>query len=57
MASPHVAGLGAYLLGAGKAEVGSVCETIREMATKGVLKDLPVGKGTENLLVSNGLAE
>jgi len=53
MATPHVAGLGAYLLGLGKTDVGDVCEAIREMATKDLLEDVP--EGTENLLAFNGV--
>ncbi|KAF2830370.1 elastase-like serine protease [Ophiobolus disseminans] len=51
MASPHVAGLGAYLLGLGAAEVGEVCEKIRELAIQDVVGDVP--EGTDNLLVYN----
>jgi cerevisin len=53
MASPHVAGLGAYLLGLGKTKVEDMCETIREMAIKDVVEDLP--EDTENLLAYNGV--
>lgn len=52
MASPHIAGLGAYLLGLGLAEVGKVCEKIREFATKDAIGELPTD--TDNLLAFNG---
>jgi hypothetical protein len=53
MAAPHVAGLGAYLLGLGKTKVEDMCETIKEMANKDVLEDLP--EDTENSLAYNGV--
>jgi subtilisin family serine protease len=52
MASPHVAGLGAYLLGLGQKASG-LCGTIASSALKGVIKDVP--QGTVNLLTQNGL--
>ncbi|KAH5763834.1 hypothetical protein HBI16_166840 [Parastagonospora nodorum] len=53
MSAPHVAGLGAYLLGAGLAEVESLCETIKGLALKNVIMLLP--NGTANLLANNGV--
>ncbi|KAH4131424.1 hypothetical protein HBI18_031740 [Parastagonospora nodorum] len=53
MSAPHVAGLGAYLLGAGLAEVESLCETIQGLALKNVITLLP--NGTANLLANNGV--
>jgi len=53
MSAPHVAGLGAYLLGAGLAEVDSLCETIQGLALKEVVHLLP--NGTANLLANNGV--
>lgn len=53
MAAPHVAGLGAYLLGLGDAKEQDLCQTIREMAIKAVVEDVP--KGTDNLLAFNGM--
>ncbi|KAL7788188.1 serine protease precursor [Trichoderma ceciliae] len=51
MASPHVAGLGAYLLGLGQ-KVGGLCDTIASSALKGVIRDVP--QNTVNLLIQNG---
>jgi hypothetical protein len=53
MSAPHVAGLGAYLLGAGLAEVESLCEAIQGLALKNVVTLLP--NGTANLLANNGV--
>jgi subtilisin family serine protease len=50
MASPHVCGLAAYLIGLGNAGGGGLCDTIRQMA-------LPVVRapsGTTNRLIFNG---
>lgn len=51
MASPHVAGLGAYLLGLGQ-KIGGLCGTISSSALKGAIKGVP--ESTVNLLVQNG---
>jgi hypothetical protein len=51
MAAPHIAGLGAYLLGLG-ADVALLCDTIRDMATEGVISGLH--NHTANLLAFNG---
>lgn len=51
MASPHVAGLAAYLLGTG-ASVEGLCETIAGSALEGVISGAP--SGTPNLLINNG---
>lgn len=52
MASPHVAGLAAYLLGLGRVGTQGLCETIAEMGVQGVISD--VVEGTVNLLINNG---
>lgn len=52
MASPHVAGLGAYLLGLGSQSPSSLCSYIAETANTGVLSGLP--SGTVNALAYNG---
>lgn len=51
MASPHVAGLGAYLLGTG-ASVSGLCDTIASSALEGAISGAP--SGTANLLINNG---
>ncbi|KAI8086232.1 serine protease [Halteromyces radiatus] len=57
MASPHVAGLAAYLLS--QEEEGASPKEIKDkllaLATKGVLKD--VGKDSPNLLINNGYSD
>ncbi|RFU80262.1 serine protease precursor [Trichoderma arundinaceum] len=50
MASPHVAGLGAYLLGLGE-KVDGLCDTIASSALKGAIQGVP--QGTVNLLIQN----
>lgn len=52
MASPHIAGLGAYYLGLDASPVGSLCEYIAQTALSGVIADVP--SGTANLLANNG---
>jgi len=55
MASPHIAGLGAYLLGLlGPKTPAALCAYIAETATKGVIGSIP--EGTVNLLAFNGAA-
>lgn len=54
MASPHVAGLAAYLLGLGKSAQG-LCETIAKSALKDVIKGAPAD--TANLLINNGAGQ
>lgn len=55
MSAPHVAGLGAYLLSLGAAEVGTICEAIRDLATEDAILYVP--KDTANLLAFNGVME
>jgi hypothetical protein len=53
MASPHVAGLGAYLLGLeGPMDPAALSERIIELSIKDVITGLP--SGTPNNLVFNG---
>ncbi|KAI1485277.1 peptidase S8/S53 domain-containing protein [Biscogniauxia mediterranea] len=52
MASPHIAGLGAYFLGTGAATVDNLCDYIASSALSGVLSGVP--SGTVNLLANNG---
>ncbi|EEP76471.1 proteinase T [Uncinocarpus reesii 1704] len=51
MASPHVAGLGAYLIGLGRGSGGSLCNTIKEMAQPVIRSP---GSNTTNRLIYNG---
>ncbi|KAI2636602.1 peptidase S8/S53 domain-containing protein [Hypomontagnella submonticulosa] len=52
MASPHIAGLGAYYLGLDASPVAQLCDYIGQTALSGVLSDVP--SGTANLLANNG---
>ncbi|KAH7384572.1 peptidase S8/S53 domain-containing protein [Pyrenochaeta sp. MPI-SDFR-AT-0127] len=56
MASPHIAGLGAYLLGLG-ADVNTLCDTIKALATVGAIDPSTLPAGTVNLLAYNGAEE
>nr|UZG89741.1 P1 [Beauveria pseudobassiana] len=51
MATPHIAGLGAYLLGLGKGSADGICKII-QISTKNVLTGVPAG--TFNYLAFNG---
>ncbi|KAH7313748.1 cephalosporin C acetylhydrolase [Stachybotrys elegans] len=51
MASPHVAGLAAYLLGTGQSASG-LCDYIASTALEGLISDVP--GSTPNLLINNG---
>uniref|UniRef100_A0A8H7NJL0 Peptidase S8/S53 domain-containing protein n=1 Tax=Bionectria ochroleuca TaxID=29856 RepID=A0A8H7NJL0_BIOOC len=53
MATPHIAGLGAYFLSQGKAASG-LCEYLQSIALQGIISD--VRSGTVNLLAQNGEA-
>jgi len=56
MASPHITGLGAYLLGLlGPKTPAALCEYIKETATKSALTDIP--NDTVNALAFNGASE
>lgn len=52
MATPHVAGLAAYLLGLQGGGTEVLCERIANMGLQGVVKN--VRKGTKNVLINNG---
>ncbi|KAI4861625.1 peptidase S8/S53 domain-containing protein [Hypoxylon rubiginosum] len=52
MASPHIAGIGAYYLGLDASPVASLCEYIAQTALSGIVADVP--SGTANLLANNG---
>ncbi|PNS16193.1 Subtilisin-like protease [Sphaceloma murrayae] len=53
MASPHIAGLAAYLLGfEGSADPVALCQKIKDRAIKDKVKNVP--NGTNNLLAYNG---
>lgn len=56
MASPHIAGLAAYLLGVGSAptEPVQLCSYIAETALSGVISNVP--SGTSNKLANNGVS-
>ncbi|KAJ6781064.1 hypothetical protein PWT90_09525 [Aphanocladium album] len=51
MATPHVAGLGAYLLGKG-GQVAGLCEYLASTGLEGVIQGVPAG--TRNVLINNG---
>ena len=52
MASPHVAGLAAYLLGLEGGSTKGLCEKIAKMGLQGVVRN--VRQGTVNTLSNNG---
>lgn len=52
MATPHIVGLAAYLLGEDVATVDTVGQTIVDLSTKNVLTGVP--SGTVNALAFNG---
>jgi cerevisin len=52
MASPHVAGLGAYLLGVGDIAVADLCDFIKLVAIENVIEKVP--SDTLDLLAYNG---
>ncbi|KAI8628626.1 subtilisin-like protease PR1K [Xylariaceae sp. FL1651] len=54
MASPHVAGLGAYFLGLRASSAGNMCAYIQSVAQQGVISGVP--SGTTNAIVQNGEA-
>ncbi|KAI1075303.1 peptidase S8/S53 domain-containing protein [Whalleya microplaca] len=52
MASPHIAGLGAYFLGLGAANVTELCDYIAKTALSDAISGVP--SSTANLLANNG---
>ncbi|KAF3064315.1 Proteinase T [Daldinia childiae] len=52
MASPHIAGLGAYYLGLDASPVGSLCDYIAKSALSDAISGVP--SDTANLLANNG---
>ncbi|ATY64313.1 oryzin precursor [Cordyceps militaris] len=54
-ATPHIAGLGAYLLSLHHVKAWEVCSRIQTLSTKKVLSDVP--EGTQNYLAFNGATD
>ena len=54
MATPHIAGLGAYLLGLGKASPKDLCGYISKTAVSDAISNVP--SGTANRLANNGIS-
>ena len=59
-AAPHVAGLGAYLIGTDSSKYSglNLCTSVQQLATKNQLKDNNGGvlaNGTPNLIAFNGV--
>ncbi|TQV98798.1 hypothetical protein V2A60_007502 [Cordyceps javanica] len=52
MATPHIAGLGAYLMTLEGVKAGAVCARIQTLSTKNVITNVPAG--TVNYLAFNG---
>ncbi|KAI1828383.1 subtilisin-like protease PR1K [Xylaria intraflava] len=52
MASPHVAGIGAYFLGLGAASVDELCDYIVSQAQTDAISSVP--SGTVNAIINNG---
>lgn len=57
MASPHIAGLGAYLLGLGSASVDTLCDAIKQIANKDKIDPATLHADTVNALAFNGAEE
>ena len=57
MASPHLAGLGAYLLALeGKVSPAALCDKIMTMSTKNAVSGIKPLTSTNNYLAFNGMA-
>ncbi|KAM0257918.1 hypothetical protein ACHAPA_011520 [Fusarium lateritium] len=54
MATPHVTGLAAYLMGLSKVKASTLCNRIASSALKGIIKGVP--ENTVNLLIQNDKA-
>ncbi|KAJ4164615.1 hypothetical protein LMH87_006282 [Akanthomyces muscarius] len=52
MATPHIAGLGAYLLALQGGSAGTICSRIQSLSTKNAITNVPAG--TVNYLAFNG---
>ena len=52
MASPHIAGLGAYLATLEGIQGPAICRRIQELATEGMVRNQPYN--TVNLIAFNG---
>lgn len=52
MATPHIAGLGAYLLALQGGSAETICSRIQTLSTKNVITGVPAG--TVNYLAFNG---
>lgn len=52
MATPHIAGLAAYLMGKDGSVAAGLCAKIAQTATRNVLRNIPAG--TINALAFNG---
>ena len=56
MASPHIAGLAAYLMGKdGKMAPDALCQKIQALSTKNVITSIP-DSNTVNYLAFNGIS-
>jgi hypothetical protein len=52
MASPHVAGIGAYFLGLGASSAANLCSYIQSTAQTGAISSVP--SDTKNATIQNG---
>jgi hypothetical protein len=56
MASPHIAGLAAYLMAKdGKISPADLCKKIQTLSTKDVVTSIPANSDTVNYLAFNGM--
>lgn len=53
MSSPHVAGLGAYLMAFENIKGDVVCDRIKKLATKNAIKNVPSGTTKDVLFNGN----
>jgi subtilisin family serine protease len=57
MASPHIAGLAAYLMAKdGKIAPADLCKKIQTLATRDLVTSIPANSQTVNYLAFNGMA-
>lgn len=52
MATPHIAGLAAYIAGLEGGSGGQICSRLQQLASSNILSGIPAG--TVNLLAFNG---